>query len=98
MIVLSTIWSMPAPRLCFEPTNDLALFVQKLRPDARPSRRGRLPELTFGTTADIEKEVRGVFETSRTAPVRSSESATTSPEYPMENAIFYFDLVQELMN
>jgi hypothetical protein len=86
-----------ADGFCFEPTNDLELLVGKCGKTHALIGGADCRTLTFGTKSDIEKEVRWVLDTTRGCPgFLFGVGNHFPPNIPLENALFYFDLIEEL--
>jgi hypothetical protein len=86
-----------ADGFCFEPTNDLAMMVEKYGQTHVLMGGADCRTLTFGTKEDIERELRGVFYLARGCP--GFVFATGNhfpPNIPLEHALLYFDLIEEL--
>ena len=83
--------------LCFEPTNDLAMFVQKYGQTHVLMGGADCRTLTFGTKEDIERELVGIFDLVRDCPGMFFATGNHLPgNIPLENAIHYFQLIEQL--
>jgi hypothetical protein len=86
-----------ADGFCFEPTNDLGLLVSKCGKTHALIGGADCRTLTFGTKLDIEKEVRRVLDVTKDCPgFLFGVGNHFPPNIPLENALFYFDLVEQL--
>ena len=83
--------------LCFEPSNDLQLFVRKCGQTHVLIGGADCRTLTFGAKEDIEKEVRWALAAAKDCPGLIFAVGNHFPSnIPLENALFYFDLVKRL--
>jgi uroporphyrinogen-III decarboxylase len=86
-----------ADGFCFEPTNDLAAMVRRCGKTHALIGGADCRTLTFGRKADIERELREVFAVTRDCPGFVFCTGNHFPaNIPLENALFYFDLVEQL--
>ena len=86
-----------ADGFCFEPTNDLGLLVGRCGQTHALIGGVDCRTLTFGTKADIEREVRGVLDATRNCPgFVFGVGNHFPPNIPLGNALFYFELIEEL--
>jgi len=86
-----------ADGLCFEPTNHLELLARRCGQTHALIGGADCRTLSFGTKEDIEKELRWVFEVTRDCPGFMFATGNHFPaNIPLENALFYFDLVEKL--
>lgn len=86
-----------ADGFCFEPTNDLEMMVRKYGKTHVLMGGADCRTLTFGKKDDIEKELRWVFSLARECPGFVFATGNHFPSnIPLENALFYFELVEEL--
>jgi len=86
-----------ADGFCFEPTNDLELLVRKYGQTHVLMGGADCRTLSFGTLADIERELRDVFTLARTCPGFVFATGNHLPaNIPLEHALRYFDLIEEL--
>jgi hypothetical protein len=86
-----------ADGFCFEPSNNLELLVAKCGQTHALIGGADCRTLTFGTKADIERELRRVFEVARDCPGFVFCTGNHFPaNIPLENALFYFELAEEL--
>ena len=81
----------------FEPSNNLELLAQRYGQDHVLIGGADCRTLTFGTTADIERELRWIFDVTRDCRGYIFCAGNQIPaNVPLENAIFYFNLVEKL--
>jgi len=86
-----------ADGFCFEPSNSLQLLARRCGSTHVLMGGADCRTLTFGTGDDIEREVRWVFEATRDCPGFFFATGNHLPSnIPLENALFYFQLVEEL--
>jgi uroporphyrinogen-III decarboxylase len=86
-----------ADGFCFEPSNDLAKLVQRCGNTHALIGGMDCRTLTFGAKDDIERELRGVLDTTAECPGFMLAVGNHLPaNIPLENAIHYFELVDEL--
>ncbi len=86
-----------ADGFCFEPSNNLEMLVQKCGKTHVLMGGADCRTLTFGTTQDIEKELRWAMGLARECPGFVFATGNHFPaNIPLENALFYFDLVDKL--
>ena len=86
-----------ADGFCFEPTNDLEMMVAKYGQTHVLMGGADCRTLSFGTKADIERELRWIFALAHRCPGFVFATGNHFPaNIPLENALFYFDLVEEL--
>jgi hypothetical protein len=86
-----------ADGFCFEPSNNLELLVRKCGQTHALIGGADCRTLAFGTKADIEKELRWIFGVTRECPGLVFATGNHFPaNIPLENALFYFDLIEEL--
>lgn len=82
---------------CFEPTNNLARLARDYGTTHALIGGGDCRTLTFGTKQDIEQEVTQVFQNTAQCPGFIFCAGNHLPaNIPLENAIFYFELVDKL--
>jgi len=82
---------------CFEPSNDLAKLVRDFGSTHVIMGGADCRTLTFGTKADIKRELEGIFELCKPCPGFVFATGNHLPaNLPLENAIYYFDLVKQL--
>ncbi|MCX7803606.1 MAG: uroporphyrinogen decarboxylase family protein [Planctomycetota bacterium] len=82
---------------CFEPTNDLKKMVGKFGVTHVLMGGADCRTLTFGSKADIERELRGIFDLARGCPGFVFAAGNHFPaNVPLENGLFYFELVAKL--
>jgi len=86
-----------ADGLCFEPDNDLELLVRKCGQTHALIGGADCRTLTFGTKADIEKEMRWVLDVTKNCPGFMFATGNHFPaNIPLENALHYFELIDTL--
>jgi hypothetical protein len=86
-----------ADGFCFEPSNDLAMMARRYGKTHVLMGGTDCRTLTFGTKQDIEREMRWVFDVTRDCPGFFFATGNHFPaNIPLENAIFYFELVEAL--
>ena len=86
-----------ADGFCFEPTNDLKMMAKKYGKTHVLMGGADCRTLTFGTKADIEREMTWVFELARACPGFVFATGNHFPaNIPLENALYYFELVDKL--
>ncbi len=86
-----------ADGFCFEPTNDLEMMVNKYGHTHVLMGGADCRTLSFGSREDIERELRWVFELARDCPGFVFATGNHLPaNIPLENAIFYFELAEQL--
>lgn len=86
-----------ADGFCFEPSNDLKMMAERYGQTHVLMGGADCRTLSFGTKEHIEKELRWVFDLARECP--GFVFATGNhfpPNIPLENALFYFELITEL--
>jgi len=82
---------------CFEPTNDLEMLVRRCGQTHALIGGADCRTLTFGSKADIEKELRWVFDVTKDCPGFMFATGNHFPaNIPLENALFYFELIEKL--
>lgn len=82
---------------CFEPTNDLEMMVRKVGKTHVLMGGADCRTLSFGTKEDVEQELRWVFDMARECPGFVFATGNHFPaNIPLENALYYFELVEEL--
>jgi len=86
-----------ADGFCFEPTNDLEKLVRDYGQTHVIMGGADCRTLTFGTKDDIEAELRPLFALAKPCPGFVFATGNHLPSnIPLENAIYYFDLIEEL--
>ena len=86
-----------ADGFCFEPTNDLKSMVDRFGKTHVLMGGSDCRTLSFGTKADVEKELRWIFDLCADCPGFVFGTGNHFPaNIPLENAIYYFDLIEEL--
>ena len=86
-----------ADGFCFEPTNDLETMVRRCGKTHVLVGGADCRTLTFGSKADIERELCAVFAVARDCPGFVFCTGNHFPaNIPLENALFYFDLIEQL--
>ncbi|MHB9130656.1 MAG: uroporphyrinogen decarboxylase family protein [Armatimonadota bacterium] len=86
-----------ADGFCFEPTNDLEMMVRKYGQTHVLMGGADCRTMTFGTKAEIEKELRWIFDMARNCPGFVFTTGNHFPaNIPLEHALLYFDLIEEL--
>ena len=82
---------------CFEPTNNLAMLVEKFGQSHVLMGGADCRTLTFGSKEEIEKELTEIFALTRDCPGMIFATGNHLPgNIPLENAIFYFELIERL--
>ncbi|MHB0939047.1 MAG: uroporphyrinogen decarboxylase family protein [Armatimonadota bacterium] len=86
-----------ADGFCFEPTNDLEMMVRKYGQTHVLMGGADCRTLSFGTKDDVERELRWVFDLARGCPGFVFATGNHFPaNIPLEHALLYFDLIDEL--
>ncbi len=86
-----------ADGFCFEPTNDLAMMVEKYGQTHVLMGGTDCRTLSFGTLEDIEREMSWVFEMARRCPGFVFATGNHFPaNIPLEHALYYFDRIETL--
>ena len=86
-----------ADGFCFEPTNDLEMLVRKYGKTHVLMGGADCRTLSFETKEDIERELRWVFNLARECPGFVFATGNHFPaNIPLEHALFYFDLIEQL--
>lgn len=86
-----------ADGFCFEPTNDLELLVRTCGKTHVLMGGADCRTLALGTRADIERELRCIFDVARDCPGFVFATGNHFPaNIPLDHALFYFELVEEL--
>ena len=86
-----------ADGLCFEPTNDLDMFVRKFGQTHVLLGGADCRTLTFGSKEDIEQELTHIFDLARDCPGFVFATGNHFPaNIPLDNAIYYFELADKL--
>lgn len=85
-----------ADGFCFEPTNDINKLVRDYGQTHVIMGGADCRTLTWGSKADIEAELRSLFDLARPCPGFVFATGNHLPSnIPLENAIYYFDLIEE---
>ena len=86
-----------ADGFCFEPTNNLEMMVEKFGQTHVIMGGADCRTLTFGTRADIEKEMTWVYNMARKCPGFVFATGNHFPaNIPLEHALYYFELIEQL--
>lgn len=86
-----------ADGFCFEPTNNLDLLVEKYGQTHVIMGGADCRTLTFGTREEIARELQSIFTLARACPGFVFATGNHFPaNIPLDNAVYYFELVEEL--